>query len=50
MYRHKVTIDQPFELLRVASQVTHRKLRDVAEDVLTTGELNLPHGLHKADS
>ena len=50
MYRHKVTIDQAFELLRVASQVTHRKLRDVAEDVLTTGELNLPHGLHKTDS
>jgi hypothetical protein len=50
MYRHKVTIDQAFELLRVASQVTHRKLRDVAEDVLATGELTLPHGLHKADS
>ncbi len=50
MYRHKVTIDQAFELLRVASQVSHRKLRDVAEDVLATGELTLPHGPHKADS
>jgi hypothetical protein len=49
MYRHKITIDQAFELLRVASQVTHRKLRDVAEDVLTSGELTLPHGLHKTN-
>jgi hypothetical protein len=50
MYRHKITMDQAFDLLRVASQVTHRKLRDVAEDVLTSGELTLPHGLHKAES
>lgn len=36
---HKVTDDQAFDLLRMTSQNTHRKLREVAEDVLLTGAL-----------
>jgi hypothetical protein len=47
MYRHKITYDQAFELLRVASQESHRKLHDIAEDVLTLGQISLPHGLHR---
>lgn len=39
MASEKVTVDQAFERLRVASQRTHRKLRDVADDVLFTGTL-----------
>jgi AmiR/NasT family two-component response regulator len=39
MASRKVTDDQAFDLLRAASQHTHRKLRDVAEDVIRTGEL-----------
>ena len=35
----RLTEPQAFDALRVASQHTHRKLRDVAEDVLLTGEL-----------
>jgi GAF domain-containing protein len=34
-----VTKDQAFDLLRIASQTTHRKLRDVALDVIETGQL-----------
>ncbi len=37
MSAYKVTEEQAFATLRVASQHTHRKLRDVAEDVLLTG-------------
>ncbi len=39
MARHVITDEQAFDLLRVLSQTTHRKLRDVAEDVIVTGEL-----------
>ncbi|TQN46234.1 ANTAR domain-containing protein [Humibacillus xanthopallidus] len=42
MTRHHVTRDQAFDLLRMASQNSNRKLRDVALDVAETGELPLP--------
>ena len=42
MSNHKITKQQAFDLLRVASQHTHRKLRDVAEEVGETGALDLP--------
>ena len=34
-----VTKEQAFDLLRIASQHTHRKLREVALDVIDTGAL-----------
>jgi ANTAR domain len=42
MAHHKITRDQAFDLLRVASQHTHRKLADIAADVADTGTLDLP--------
>lgn len=39
MTSHKVTDSQAFDLLRHVSQSTHRKLREVAEDVVLTGTL-----------
>ena len=39
MTRRQVTEDQAFDLLRVASQHTHRKLREIAHDVVITGLL-----------
>ena len=39
MAREKVTADEAFELLRKASQALNRKLRDLAEEIATTGEL-----------
>jgi GAF domain-containing protein len=42
MVTHKVTEDQAFGLLRIASQSTHRKLADLAADVAETGTLDLP--------
>lgn len=50
MYRHKITYEQGFELLRVASQDGHQKLHDIAEAVIDTGQLNLPHGPDRAHS
>ncbi|MFC7598098.1 GAF and ANTAR domain-containing protein [Terrabacter sp. GCM10028922] len=41
MARHKVTETQAFDLLRIASQNTHRKLRDVAGDVVDHGTLDV---------
>ena len=41
MASKRMTDQQAFDALRTASQHSHRKLRDVAEDVLLTGEL--PH-------
>ena len=35
----RVTEDEVFDVLRVASQNTNRKLRDVAEDVLYAGDI-----------
>lgn len=37
MTSYKVTEEQAFATLRIASQHTNRKLRDVAEDVVYTG-------------
>jgi ANTAR domain/GAF domain len=42
MATHKVTRDDAFALLRMASQNANRKLVDVAEDVIHTGILELP--------
>lgn len=41
MATYKTTEAQAFDLLRMASQHSHRKLRDIAEDVVTTGALEL---------
>ncbi len=37
--RHRLSTDQAFALLRRASQLTHRKLHDIADDLVTTGAL-----------
>jgi GAF domain-containing protein len=37
MALHRLNEEQAFDLLRVASQHTHVKLRDVAEDIILTG-------------
>lgn len=39
MERYKLTADQAFDLLITASQHTHQKLRDIAEQLTSTGEL-----------
>jgi GAF domain-containing protein len=39
MALHKVTRDQAFDLLRIASQHAHRKLADIAHQVAETGAL-----------
>ena len=39
MAMHKVTEDQAFDMLRVASQLLHRKLRDIAAEVVEVGAL-----------
>ena len=39
MDSRKVTEAAAFKLLSEASQATHRKLRDIAQDVLDTGAL-----------
>ncbi|MDQ2838699.1 MAG: ANTAR domain-containing protein [Actinomycetota bacterium] len=38
---HKITDTAAFALMRTASQHTHRKLRDIADDVVATGCLEL---------
>ena len=47
---HKVTRQQAFDLLRIASQQTHRKLVDIATEVGDTGSLSLPRGGSIAES
>jgi hypothetical protein len=42
MSRHQLTQSQSFDLLRMASQHTHRKLREIASDVVETGMLDFP--------
>jgi hypothetical protein len=42
MARHLATQQQAFDLLRVASQHTHRKISDLAQDVIETGDLEFP--------
>jgi GAF domain-containing protein len=39
MNAHRLTKDQAFDLLRVASQHRHRKLHDLAAEVVLTGQL-----------
>jgi AmiR/NasT family two-component response regulator len=39
MSSHRVTSDHAFDLLRVHSNNTNRKIRDVAEDVVLTGRI-----------
>ena len=39
MERHKITADQAFQVLATASMRTNTKLRDIAERLVTTGEL-----------
>lgn len=46
MHALKVTRQQSFDLLRVASQHRNRKLRDIAADVVETGTLDLPTSLN----
>ena len=41
MATHRVSDAQAFDLLRTASQHHHRKIRDIAEDVVYTGTLAL---------
>jgi GAF domain-containing protein len=50
MFAHKLSRDQAFDLLRIASQHTHRKLRDIAQDVADTGTLDLPPARKASDS
>jgi GAF domain-containing protein len=40
--RHKLTVDQAFEMLAQASMATNRKLRDIAEQLVRTGVLARP--------
>lgn len=42
MASNKFTEQQAFDLLRIASQSNHRKLHDVADQVVQTGELDVP--------
>jgi GAF domain-containing protein len=42
MERYKLTADQAFQLLARASMTSNRKLRDVADHLVRTGELRLP--------
>ena len=41
MERHKLTPEQAFDLLRSISQNSNRKLVDIAESLVTTGEVPL---------
>jgi AmiR/NasT family two-component response regulator len=41
MHQRKITETEGFDLLRRASQRTNRKLRDIADEVVTTGTLPL---------
>ena len=42
MERYKLTADESFQLLARASMTTNRKLRDIADHLVRTGELRLP--------
>ena len=42
MERHKISAQEAFDLLVVASQNTNRKLRDIAEELAETGQLATP--------
>jgi AmiR/NasT family two-component response regulator len=40
MERYKISSQEAFDLLVMASQSTHRKLREIADELAATGELN----------
>jgi hypothetical protein len=42
MERYKLTPDQTFQLLARTSMTTNRKVRDIADHLVRTGELRLP--------
>lgn len=42
MYKHQLSEQQAFDALRIASQHGHRKLIEIAYEVVDTGELILP--------
>jgi ANTAR domain len=46
MATHKVTEQQAFDLLRIASQNSNRKLADIAADVVETGRLDVSPDAH----
>ena len=50
MATYRVTRDQAFDLLRIASQNTNRKLRDLAVEVAETGTLDLPSAIGRKNS
>jgi len=39
MERYRIKEDEAFDVLRAISQNAHRKIRDLAEDVVFTGQL-----------
>jgi hypothetical protein len=41
MHRHRWTYDQAFDAMRHVSQQTHRRLRDIASDVVLIGDLTV---------
>jgi GAF domain-containing protein len=43
MERHRVNLDQAFRLLAGVSMRTNRRVRDLAEHLVLTGELGLDH-------
>ena len=47
MSRHKITYEGGFALLRQASQHSQTRLRDIANEVLRTGTLELPQSTSK---
>jgi transcriptional regulator with GAF, ATPase, and Fis domain len=42
MHKHHLSEQQAFDALRIASQHSHRKLIDIAYEVVDTGQLTLP--------
>lgn len=49
MARLLVTREQAFDLMRIASQRSNRKLRDIAQDVLDSGTLHIPDPPKRAE-
>lgn len=45
MERYKLSSNQAFDLVRRMSQFSHLKLRDVADNIVATGEVVLPPGV-----
>ena len=48
MAQSRVTRDEAFNLLRIASQTSNRKLADIARDVIETGVVDLPQGAQRS--